>query len=391
VQPHTPSPFGRAQFSTGRATRWTPTPSASTPKAPKSPKQPAYEPLSPVLQLGKIPTLPPKSSGRSKKTEKVETPASNPRGRSQRGGQRKRANSTASSVVASSVVAGSYRSQSVMSHADELSLDNEGTNRKVKQESSTPKPTEDNGDTTADEGTARRKRGKLGDLPSPKRSQKRKRETPVREPPGPPTQVQWTRNFPKISASALERIGAHRNASTFALPIKERDAPGYKDVILRPQDLKSIRSSIIAGNKAGTAIVASSMEDTGQASFSLSISEDLIPPRGIVNNAQLEKELMHMFANAIMFNLDPDRGFGRAFPADATKAPEPGMDNYEVDENGVVKDTRAMFADVEKIVGEMRSAERRSEQSVEVEDEEMDELAGDGEQGGSVAKRRRRA
>jgi hypothetical protein len=319
---------------------------------------------------------------------KKESPKARPREKAQRGGRRTRVRNTPSSVIA-----GSYRSQSVAPHADELSLDNDApVMQRVKQESSTPRPIDDTGDTTADESVSRPRPSTLKELHSIHRVQKRKRlESHDRSPPGLPTHVLWTRNFPKISASALERIGAHRYASTFALPIKERDAPGYKDIITRPQDLKSIRTALVSGNKCGVA-AAATLNDQGQASMLLPISEDLIPPKGIVNNAQLEKELMRMFANAIMFNPDPNRGFGRAFEVKRSIEGSNGSENYQLDENGVVKMTRAMFSDAEKIVGEMRSAERRSEGlNVEAEDDEIDELAGDGDHGGSLVKRRRRA
>ena len=199
--------------------------------------------------------------------------------------------------------------------------------------------------------------------------------------------------FQKSRHRLLERIGAHRSASTFALPIKERDAPGYSKVILRPQDLKSIRVAINAGYKVGLAI-ASTMGDQGQASMLLPISEDLIPPKGIVNNAQLEKELIRIFSNAIMFNHDPHRSLGKAFEAAKSIEESTGAEKYEVDENQLVNDTRAMYTDVEKIVGEMRSAERRQEGVPvgEAEEDEADELAGDAEAAtGSIVKRRRRA
>ncbi|KAI9737264.1 MAG: hypothetical protein M1818_005797 [Claussenomyces sp. TS43310] len=399
IPPHTPASLGRQPFSTGKATRWTPKASDGTPKVPKSPQPPSFEPLSPVLQPARM-----LATKKPKVAEKAKThaaPASAPQTKS------KRARSPITGSTASSAVAGSHRSQSVMSLADELLLDNEAmSSQKVKQESSTPRLIDETGgDTTADEGVSRRRRDQLRDMVSPRRVPKRKRqETPSKEPSVPPTHVLWTRNFPKISASALERIGAHRTANTFALPIKERDAPGYKNVILRPQDLKSIRMAVAAGNKAGAA-VAATMDDHGQTNMMLPISEDLVPPRGIVNNAQLEKELMRIFANAVMFNPDPNRGFGTAFEVEAPVAEESAaaagggggaggssMDKYDFDEDGVVKDTRAMFADVEEIVGEMRSAERRrSEDMGEVEEDEVDELAGDGEHGGGAVKRRRRA
>jgi hypothetical protein len=132
----------------------------------------------------------------------------------------------------------------------------------------------------------------------------------------------------------------------------------------------------------------------------LPISEDLIPPKGIINYAQLEKELMRVFANAVMFNPDPDRGLGRKWQG--IEKGKGDIVGYEIDEDTVVKDTRAMFADVEKVVGSLRSAERRGEEMRESsiarangDDDEVDELAGDGENHtgntGSVAKRRRKA
>lgn len=281
-----------------------------------------------------------------------------------------------------------------MSHADELSLVTDAiSGAAVKQEAATPIGVEDIGETTADESNKRLRDGTI--RVSPSRALKRKRQESLpREPSGPPTHVLWTRNFPKISASALERIGAHRRASTFALPIKDRDAPGYANVILRPQDLKSIRAAINSGYKAGLAI-ASNMGDQGHASMLLPISEDLIPPKGIVNNAQLEKELMRIFANAIMFNHDPNRSFGKVFEVAQSIEESAGAENYAVDENQLVNDTRAMFADVEKIVGEMRSAEWRKEGAAAREsvEDEVDELAGEAEAAttGGTAKRRRRA
>jgi hypothetical protein len=392
--PHTPASFGSAPNLTGMGTRWTPTPTASTPKVPKSPVQPTYELLSPVLTPAILPpqknAKTPKNSAKGKKTDPKANASSTsqPRIKKQRANKRTKAGSPASSAIA-----GSLRSQSVMSHADELSLVNDATSGiNVKEETATPMAVEYVGETTAEESNKNLVSETV--LESPRRPLKRKRhDSPPREPSGPPTHVLWTRNFPKISASALERIGAHRSASTFALPIKERDAPGYSNLILRPQDLKSIRAAINSGYKAGLAI-ASTMGDQGQTNMLLPISEDLIPPKGIVNNAQLEKELMRIFSNAIMFNHDPHRSFGKAFEAAKSIEESAGAENYKVDENQLVNDTRAMFTDVEKIVGEMRSAERRQEGVPvgEAEEDEADELAGEAEAAtGSIVKRRRRA
>ena len=124
---------------------------------------------------------------------------------------------------------------------------------------------------------------------------------------------------------------------------------------------------------------------------------------------------MRMFANAIMFNADPDRGLGRRW--DGARKGRDDIVGYEIEEDGVVKDTRAMFGEVEGWLAGLRAVEGREEltdavgagrlgssvgpsgrvgSSVVAEDDEVDELAGDGESntgnvGGSVAKRRRKA
>lgn len=334
---------------------------------------PVLESISPV---NKPASLPPAVK---KVPTKQEAPKSEPRkvGRPRQNKQRPRAGSAASSAVPSS-----YRSQSVISQVED-----ESASRHVKQEVATPIGVEDGGDTTADEFVTQ---------PRPLRTpQKRKRAASIpvsRATSIPPSQVLWMRNFPKISQSALDGVAAHKNASMFAAPIKERDAPGYKDLILRPQDLKSIRSAIHAGHRAATALAPADINPSATSVW-LPISEDLIPPKAIINNAQLEKELMRMFANAIMFNADPDRGLGKRLQD--TQGKDDEVLGYEIDEDGVVKDTRAMFGDVEKLVLELRSTEKKSEErprEASAVDEDEDELAGD--EGSmhfsSLAKRRRK-
>lgn len=389
---------------TGSGTKWKPRPLGATPRTHREPARPPAEPISPVLHPKTLPQTVEKSSHKKghSKQDLVEPGHANAPST-----LRKRASSTASTPTPGPF----RRSQSVQSHTDELSLDAENAGLHFKQEVATPRGVSDVGDIATDEN----KNGQSKVPPSPRQAMKRKRlDSPEhREPRGPPLFVLWTRAFPKISASALESISGHRNASTFANPVKERDAPGYKDLILRPQDLKSIRTAITAGHKAAAAVAAAqvSPNDQGHSSAWLPISEDLIPPKGIINYAQFEKELMRMFANAIMFNPDPDRGFGNAF-GNKRKEHERGA-VYEIDENSLVKDTRAMFMDVEKDIGALRSAERRSEEAAEREalggpwgirypsshmeavDDEVDELAGDADagvgNGGGSVKRRRKA
>jgi hypothetical protein len=127
----------------------------------------------------------------------------------------------------------------------------------------------------------------------------------------------------------------------FSVPVRDKDAEGYSDIIRRPQDLKSIRIAITAGNRAVNAATASESFVSTTASQSrdaggivvLPVSEDLIPPKAIVNPAQLEKEVMRMFANAVMFS--------------------PG-------EDGVVHDAREMARDVEAQIAKFREVERSS-------------------------------
>lgn len=392
--PYTPLSQGSLVPLTGSGTRWTPKVAGTTPRSTMSLSPPVMEPLSPILRPKDAPETLRKSGKKQMKTSDQPKPTKAPK----RGVQRTRAGSTTSSAIA-----GSYRSQSVMSHADEdeLSLDNDVASRHVKEEVATPLGVDDAGDTTADESSTHLPLPSRSG-PSPRHPTKRKRASSIpfeARSAALPGHVMWTKAFPKISASALESISGHRNASTFAAPVKERDAPGYTNIILRPQDLKSIRGAILHGSRAATAAAPEDMNPNA-SNIWLPISEDLIPPKGIINYAQLEKELMRIFANAVMFNADPDRGFGKRWQGIGKgKGDSVG---YEIDEDGVIKDTRAMFTDVEKVVGSLRSAERRSEEMRESsmargvgDDDEVDELAGDGESHagntGSMAKRRRKA
>lgn len=258
---------------------------------------------------------------------------------------------------------------------------------KVKREEATPKPLEETGDTTADESVSGRrqlnsprasrvagKRKRQESLASDHRAASENRPRVPPPPPGIPTHVLWTRGFPRVSVSTLDQISGHKHANMFSHPIRERDAPGYKTIVLSPTDLKSIRAAITAGNKAAaTAAVALPGVEQGTSSVWLPISEELVPPRGIINSSQLERELVHMFSNAIMYNLDPHRGPGPAFMKGSGRggkgandhgqgghgagSADPGFLGYAVDENSVVNDTQAMFAEVDKLLMELRSTE----------------------------------
>lgn len=393
--PQTPNQASPMPLTRGFGTKWA---SQSTPSTPgpilEEPESPAFEPVSPPQRAGSI------ARGSSRSVSVKETPKKGDakgRSRPSRSSQRGRAVSTTPSA------AGTRRSQSVTSQTDELSIDYH-TAPKVKKEVSTPRFQEETGDTTADESVHGRHTTTPGSVSS--RIHKRKRQETPPQPPAKPTHVLWTRGFTKVSSSALDQISSHRDANMFATALRERDAPNYSQIVLQPQDITSIRAAIKHGNKAATQAAANLPDgDPGTASVWLPMSEDLMPPRSIINSAQLERELVHMFCNAIMYNPDPDRGPGPAFMKRSTDEEEEVV-GYLVDEDGVVRNTRGMFIEVEKLLSDLRSAEKEREPpppttrhtSVAVgtpapaDDtaEEEDELAGDGDTIASSAAKRRR-
>ena len=319
-------------------------------------QRPQVEPLSPVSALASLlepPQVvePPRSTGQSKKATKSLSKAKQPpRGRqSGRGGQRTRAGSTASSVIA-----GSYRSQSVMSHADEMSVDNDHL---VKEEVATPIGiAEDAGDDTGDEQSQ---------LPSQSRPSplKRKRDSSVDlGSSDPPTTVLYVPGFRNLALSTVERIEVHKHANMFLNPIRERDAPGYNNIILRPQNISSVKKAMLAGQNAASHL---GLQKKGPPVL-VPVSEDIIPPKAIVNSAQLEAQVMLIFANAIMYNGDPDGGLGPKWrQASRGGSAAAGGDalGYQFDEDGLIKDTREIFADAEHEIQEFRSMQYKNEKS----------------------------
>ncbi|KAL2675117.1 hypothetical protein Neosp_011297 [[Neocosmospora] mangrovei] len=355
--PHTPISATPTHLTHGFGTRWA---SQSTPSTPRplsgEPQSPAYEPVSPPQKPAALP-----SSAGSTPRPKRQAPKSIPkvepnvpksiRGRSARAAPKSRGISATPSLTRS------RRSQSVMSHTDDHTTQPSESAPKIKDEDATPRPTEDTGDTTADESVPGRP---LIVTPSSvsSRLQKRKRQDTPSDPVPATTQVLWTRGFTKVSSSALDQISSHRDANMFATALREKDAPNYHQIVLQPQDITSIRSAIKHGNKAAVQAAAGLPGgDPGTAHVWLPLSDELVPPKGIINSAQLERELVHMFCNAIMYNPDPDRGPGSAFMK-RSQDEEEEVVGYRLDENGVVKNTRSMFVEVEKLLGELRSAEK---------------------------------
>ncbi|OQU98297.1 Bromodomain-containing protein [Cladophialophora immunda] len=220
-----------------------------------------------------------------------------------------------------------------------------------------------------------------------------------------PSLVCVSRSFAKTAQLLLNDLVSHKLASIFAKPLSERDAPGYKHLVSKPQDLKSIKAAITKGGKAALAAIEAFEERTesktvggnegeseqnsaanataaataldgnstggeralGNGVYIVGATEDLVPPKGIVNSAQLETELVRMFANAVMFNPLPssERGFGRSLrlrKRGGDVAPQShdvdgdrdagSVESEESDEGspseeiGIISDTREMFEDV---------------------------------------------
>lgn len=273
--------------------------------------------------------------------------------------------------VAPSTVNGSAngtRSNSVSTAAEALSTSDQRQRSvdEVKAEPATPAAASEEARSAQDvqSGTrlTRKRRGTLqSQLPPPS---KRRRQTSLSatdthddqdaaSPHPLSNTILATRNFHKTAATILNDLNSHKHASYFANPVREKDAPGYSEIIKQPQNLKSIRAAITAGTRAVTAAAASfesptiSGTPTGSivkpgkdTTIELENSADLRPPKAIVNGVQLEKEVMRVFANAVMFN--------------------PG-------EDGMVSDTREIFEDVEAKIQEWRGVEK---DTGEVDEEE---------------------
>lgn len=331
---------------------------------PEEKPAPEFEPLSPTRERAKSPNRSTRSA-RGRDVPTIEEPlqaepASKTRSRKRRGNARDRSPHSVVSSTADESLRTATRSQSVSTVAGmhPPSDDRPSSRGGVKAEPSTPanvlddaEPTPTASVTPAAGVMTRKRRGTIQSQAQPPAKRKR-HESPTAEaedhemstPPPRSNTVIAARNFGKISSAVMNDIASHKHGTYFAKEVREKDAPGYSDIVKQPQNLKSIRSAITAGARA---IAAASTADSPSANPSASSttvelerSVDLIPPKAIVNSAQLEKELMRMFANAYMFN--------------------PG-------EDGMALSTKEMFQDVEQTIGNWRGTNR--EVGVE-EDEE---------------------
>ncbi|KAF1852082.1 uncharacterized protein K460DRAFT_373942 [Cucurbitaria berberidis CBS 394.84] len=259
------------------------------------------------------------------------------------------------------------RSHSILSHTETVAADNDSqAGHRIKSERGTSVGAIEEETVGTPSQVSTRRRGAAAQAPPSTRRKRNAREASLEEAedqfssPGPPKSIIAQRHFSKMCAPIMNDINSHKHASTFTTAVRAKDAEGYYDIIKRPTDLKSIQKAIAVGAKQ----VAAAATDTpvgspggGGAIVELPATLENMPPKAIVNAAQLEKELMRMFVNAVMFN--------------------PG-------EDGVVEDAREMFETVQRSVSNWRNVERSSGRT-EVEDTPVAEE----EEVAQVSKRRK--
>ncbi|KAK9473921.1 uncharacterized protein V1510DRAFT_413064 [Dipodascopsis tothii] len=78
------------------------------------------------------------------------------------------------------------------------------------------------------------------------------------------------RKFQNLVTPLLSNISSNRSASFFTNPVSENDAPDYYELIYEPTDLRTIKAMVKDGR--------------------------------IQNTSELEREILRMFANAVMYN-----------------------------------------------------------------------------------------
>ncbi|XP_014560294.1 hypothetical protein COCVIDRAFT_23502 [Bipolaris victoriae FI3] len=274
-----------------------------------------------------------------------------PETRSGRSRRKAPARRTRPGSIASSRAGGSVRdrsrSQSILSHTDTVAADNESqTGNRIKSERGTSVEAIDEeatAETPSHMSTRRRGVAAMSSLSTRRKRNAREASLEAEDTsfgtPGPPRSIIAPRNFARMTAPMMYDINSHKHASTFNTAVRAKDAEGYYDIIKRPTDLSSIKKAIAAGSKQVAAAAAASENPTASPGgatgglIELPFTADNVPPKAIVNAAQLEKELMRMFVNAVMFN--------------------PG-------EEGVVNDARDMFQTVQGLVSTWRDVERDS-------------------------------
>ncbi|KAJ5645972.1 hypothetical protein N7490_002344 [Penicillium lividum] len=347
----------------GSSTPWKRTPRLSIPDSPASPVRPLPEDVSPISERAPSPDGMEMSPPRGKKSRRGPGPD-----------QKLFANNK------------TEKPSSTRKRRAASSASTQSRGRSVASRGMSPVPDDPERDLRA---SKRQKGGTTSAEETPKARSKRKRgpsESAEQESTPPESlkfdtsrYVMCARGFHRTAGTILNDVTTHKLASIFAKPLGERDAPGYHDLIYRPQDLKTIKSAVHQGSKAvamateavntpagdGESPAPGAGASSKNNALMLPKTEDLLPPKGIVNSAQLEKEFIRMFANAIMFNPVPERDFGPHFPMINDRGSRESSQSGDGDEGGIIQDSREMFEDVEQAVNRWRAAERASERASE--------------------------
>lgn len=82
--------------------------------------------------------------------------------------------------------------------------------------------------------------------------------------------TQSSKRFQSVIGMIHSQISQHRNGNIFHNPIKPSEAPDYQDIVLRPMDLKTIKTRIKEG--------------------------------AITNSLEFQRDVYLMFANSMMYN-----------------------------------------------------------------------------------------
>jgi hypothetical protein len=237
------------------------------------------------------------------------------------------------------------RSQSILSHTETIPADNESqVGSRIKSERGISVDVVEEDIKATPQMTTRRRGGNAQQTQQANNKRKRNvREATAEEAeersgtPGAPKTVVALRQFSRMCAPLMNDISSHKHASIFTTAVRAKDAEGYYEIIKRPTDLKTIQKGIAVGAKQVAAAVSGETRAGSPGGGGAVVELPLIPenmaPKAIVNSTQLEKELMRMFVNAVMFNSGED---------------------------GVVEDARETFESVQRSVSSWRSVERGS-------------------------------
>ncbi|KAG0638732.1 hypothetical protein HOY80DRAFT_1009959 [Tuber brumale] len=211
-----------------------------------------------------------------------------------------------------------------------------------------------------------------------------------------------TKKFLQLSAPLLGDISSHKFANLFMNPVNERMAPGYRNLVYKPEDLKSIKAAVKAGAAAvtnastgtpaittpTTESIAASTPPANTSTFTTLPATTLnTPPKGIVNSVQLEKELFRMFANAMMYNKSSSEIAKETVMM--ARDVEGMVDNFRTaEEAGMKKALGASFGPARKLGGAGSGSAGGAGKEESMADEGTEKETEDGGGGGQEGKKK---